>query len=80
VDSTYCLRHPIKQRCTTLLGQGPQRTIFSALEGRRQNYKLNVHVSSAEYRICFILEAFYSFWFDGVAIRAVSDCSKLQNC
>ena len=28
----------LNQRCTTFLGQGPQCIIFSALEGRRQNY------------------------------------------
>jgi len=27
--------------CTTSLGQGPQRIIFSALEGRRQYSELN---------------------------------------
>jgi len=32
--------HGIHQRCTTFLGQGPQHIIFSALEGRRQNYEL----------------------------------------
>jgi len=28
------------------LGQGPQSIIFSALEGRRQNYELNFRESS----------------------------------
>jgi len=36
----------LSQRCTTFLGQGPQCIIFSALEGRRQNYELKFHESS----------------------------------
>jgi len=32
--------------CTTFLGKGPQRIIFSALEDRNQNYKLNFRESS----------------------------------
>jgi len=32
----------VGQKSTTFLGQGPQCIIFSALEGQRQNYDLNV--------------------------------------
>jgi len=39
-------KHSVQQRCTTLLGQGPQSVIFSALEGRRQNYELYFRKSS----------------------------------
>src|SRR6218665_906345 len=38
--------HARIQRCTTFLGQGPQRTIFSALEGRRK--KLLAELSGVE--------------------------------
>ena len=37
---------PLMQRWTTILGQGPQHIIFSAFEGRIQNYELNFHESS----------------------------------
>src|SRR6218665_3574823 len=36
----------VEQRCITFLGQGPQRIIFSALEGQRQNYELRFQESS----------------------------------
>jgi len=36
------------------LGQGPQIIIFSALEGRRQNYELNFRQSSIEIRFYFL--------------------------
>ena len=36
----------LHQRCTTFLGQGPHRIIFSALEGQRQNYELKFRESS----------------------------------
>src|SRR6218665_228128 len=38
--------HRLTQRCTTLLGKGPQCIIFSAREGRRQNYELKFQESS----------------------------------
>ena len=31
----------VEKRGTALLGQGPQCIIFSAIDGRRQNYELN---------------------------------------
>ena len=44
----------IIQRCTTFLGQGPQRIIFSAIEGRRQNYELNFRKSSINYDFFYL--------------------------
>src|SRR6218665_1909817 len=70
----------ISQRCTTLLGQGPQCIIFSALEGRRQNYKLNFRESSINYQICFYLTIVYIVCglMIIVATRAVLYCSRLS--
>jgi len=45
-DLGHSVRHIIRQRCTTFLGQGSQRYISSALEGRRQNYEQNFLESS----------------------------------
>ena len=36
----------ITQRCTTFVGQGPKSIAFGAIEGRRQNYDLNLRKSS----------------------------------
>src|SRR6218665_214791 len=44
--SQYTGTQSICQRCTTFLGQGPQCNLFGALEGRRQNYELNIRESS----------------------------------
>src|SRR6218665_2045162 len=72
----------IAQRCTTFLVQGPQFIIFSALEGRIQNYEPNFRVSSINNRICLYLTSLYIACglIIVVATRAVSDCSELQNC
>ena len=67
-----------------LLTQGTRRIIFSALEGRRQNYEPNFRESSINNRIiCLYLTSLYfacGLIICIVATRAVSDCSKLQNC
>jgi len=49
----------LQQRCTTFLGQGPQRIIFNALEGRKT--KLLAELSRVAYKkanIDYILLAF----------------------
>jgi len=41
----YLFIYLMGQRCTTLMGQGPQCIIFGALEGRRKIYDLNLRKS-----------------------------------
>src|SRR6218665_1574114 len=61
----------VYQRCTTFLGQGPQWTIFGALEGRRQGPELNFRKLSIKSEFFFDLTSlFCCLWFDIVAIRA----------
>jgi len=71
---TNCL----EQRCTTFLGQGLQCIIFSALEGRRQNYEPNFRESSINYQVCFYVTIVYIACglMISVATRAVLYCSR----
>src|SRR6218665_83741 len=49
----------LTQGCTTFLGQGTQRIIFSALDGQRQNYELKFRESSIKKSIFLNLTSLF---------------------